>query len=76
MVENFRDLPESPKDKLKIKLKLGQTIAALAYIPAFNQELQGLALELIKMEVLSTKFKDFALHDSIIDIIDSLYLSQ
>ena len=68
------NIPESPKENLKMKLKLAHILCLLSQLPLF-QELQTLLLPLISLDGLA-KFKDSSLHESLIDIINTLYIPK
>ena len=44
-------------------------------MPLFQPDLQSLILPLITLDSLAT-FKDVSLHESLIDILDSLYVTE
>lgn len=75
MVDKFLTTPESPKPSLKMKLKYGQIVNALAEVPAFVEELQSLCLTLLKVENLH-QFTDYAVHEALIKLIEALYVPR
>lgn len=69
------NIPESPKENLKMKLKIAHILCLLSQLPLFQEELQTHLLPLISLDGLA-KFKDSSLHESLIDIINTLYIPK
>jgi hypothetical protein len=60
-------------DNIRIKLNIAKIITVMAELSPFKEELQFLFLPLLEMETLS-KFKDYELHEALINLIDCLFI--